>query len=190
MQRVVADIVEWFDDRGYGFARLPGGTERIFVHIKSLEKKGHHPKKGEQVELEIIAGKNGKPAAKNVKILTAQEMAKRLPLHLTTAAMLLINAQLLFITGEVGLWLLAIYAIMGLFSLFLYRRDKQAALFGWWRIREWQLLSVDFLGGIIGGLLAQHKYRHKMSKPSYQLKTLIIVIFHAIMLSLLGTSLI
>ncbi len=99
-------------------------------------------------------------------------------------------AQLLVILGKANIGLLAIYAIMGLFSLLLYRRDKQAALFGWWRIREWQLLGVDLFGGIVGGLLAQHKYRHKMSKQSYQIKTLFIVSFHAIILSLIGMGII
>ena len=189
MSRVQADIVEWFDNKGYGFARQLGGTERIFVHAKSLKGRSRL-KRGEHLELEIITGRNGKPAAQNVIILDAKQLAQKLSLHLATAALILIIAQLLVILGKANIGLLAIYAIMGLFSLLLYRRDKQAALFGWWRIREWQLLGVDLFGGIVGGLLAQHKYRHKMSKQSYQIKTLFIVSFHAVILSLIGMGII
>ncbi len=190
MQRVQADVVEWFDDKGYGFARQRGGAERIFVHAKSLDKGISRLKKGQHLELEVISGRNGKPAAQNVKILDAKQLAQKLPLHLATAAILLIMVQLAIVLGNVSVTLLAIYAIMGLLSLYLYRHDKQAALFGWWRIREWQLLGVDLLGGIVGGLLAQHRYRHKMSKPSFQARTFLIVAFHAFLLGLIGAGII
>ena len=189
MSRVQADIVEWFDNKGYGFARQPGGTERIFVHAKSLKGRSRL-KPGEHLELEIVSGKDGKPAAQNVIILNEKQFANRLKLHLITATILFITAQLLVILGKANIGLLAIYSLMGIISLLLYRRDKQAALFGWWRIREWQLLAIDLFGGIIGGLLAQHRYRHKMSKHSYQIKTFLIVALHATLLSLIGIGVI
>lgn len=129
------------------------------------------------------------PAAKDVRILDAAEIAKNLPFHLVTAAMLLILVQLVVILGRAPFGLSVYYAFMGGVSLYLYSRDKQAALFGWWRISEAKLLTVDLLGGIIGGLLAQHRYRHKKSKQSYQLRIFAIVVVHAVLLSALGSGL-
>lgn len=189
MTRMHASLVEWIDDKGYGFARLPGGTERIFVHVKAFLKDTPRPKKGDELELEIIPGRNGRPAAQNVRVLDSAEIARRLPYHLVTAAMLLILAQVVVILGRAPFALLAVYAVMGGLSLYLYSRDKQAALFGWWRISENTLLTVDLFGGIVGGLLAQHRYRHKKSKQSYQMRVFIIVALHAAFLGALGSGL-
>lgn len=189
MARVQANLVEWMDEKGYGFARLPGGTERIFVHAKAIAEDMPRPKKGDELDLEIISGRKGMPAAKDVRILDAAEIAKNLPFHLVTAAMLLILVQLVVILGRAPFGLSVYYAFMGGVSLYLYSRDKQAALFGWWRISETKLLAVDLLGGIIGGLLAQHRYRHKKSKQSYQLRIFAIVVVHAVLLSALGSGL-
>lgn len=190
MARVQANLVEWMDDKGYGFARLPGGTERIFVHANSRKKGVQRLRKGDELELEIIEGRQGRPAAKNVRVLDAAEVARQLPYHLVTAVMLMILAQLVVVTGHAPFELTVIYALMGLLSLYLYSHDKQAALFGWWRISENRLLLVDLFGGIVGGLLAQHRYRHKKSKPSYQIRIFAIVVIHAVFLGALGSGLI
>jgi uncharacterized membrane protein YsdA (DUF1294 family)/cold shock CspA family protein len=190
MARQRATMVEWMDKKGYGFARLPGGTDRIFVHVKDMATDSLRPQKGDEVELDIIAGRNGRPAGKNVKLLSQDEKSSQLPMHVVTAALLFIVVQLLVILGRAPFGILAIYVGMGGLSVYLYSRDKQAALFGWWRISERQLLTIDFLGGIIGGLLAQHRYRHKTSKQSYQLKIFTIVALHAALLAGLGAGVI
>lgn len=190
MGRVQANLVEWMDDKGYGFARLPGGTERIFVHAKSFATGTARPQKGDELELEIVAGRNGRPAAKDARVLGAEEAAQQLPMHVVTAAVLFIMAQLVVLLGKAPFGVLAIYAIMGGLSIYLYVRDKQAALFGRWRVSERQLLIVDLCGGIIGGLLAQHRYRHKTSKQSYQIRTFVIVALHAAFLGALGAGII
>lgn len=190
MARQRATMVEWMDEKGYGFARLPGGTDRIFVHAKDMAQESVRPQKGDEIELDIVAGRNGRPAGKNVKLLSAQEKSSQLPMHIVTAAMLFIMVQLVVILGRAPVGLLVIYLGMGALSVYFYSRDKQAALFGWWRVSERQLLTIDLFGGIIGGLLAQHRYRHKTSKQSYQLKIFTIVALHAALLAGLGAGLI
>lgn len=63
---------------------------------------------------------------------------------------------------------LALYALMSLASLLAYRQDKASARCGRWRTQENTLLILDLLGGWPGGLAAQHLYRHKTRKVSYQ----------------------
>lgn len=190
MSRVQANLVEWMDEKGYGFARLQGGTERIFVHVRSLAENTPRPKKGDELELEIVPGRNGKPAARDVLVLDEEAVARMLPYHVVTAAMLLIMLELLTIMGRAPFSLTVYYAALGAVSIHLYWRDKQAAIAGTARIRESWLLGVDMAGGIIGGLLAQHRYRHKKSKPSYQIHTLTIVTLHAAFVALVGTGII
>lgn len=189
MTRVNANLVEWIDQKGYGFAREAGGTERIFVHAKAFSPRNQKPQKGDEIELEIVPGRDGRPAAKDVRVLNEKDIARQLPLHLVTSAVLLILVHLVVIIGRAPFALLAIYAVMGGLSLYLYSRDKKAAVFGWWRISENRLLVVDFLFGIIGGLLAQHRYRHKKSKQTYQARTMVIVAVHALFLAGLGSGL-
>lgn len=185
MSRVLANLVEWKDDKGFGFARLPGGEERIFVHAKSFMQKHPRPKRGDSVELEIVQGRKG-PAAENVRVLSAADIARRLPYHIVTAIMLLLLAQLSVILGQAPFGLVIYYAAMGGLSFYLYGRDKQAAIDGRWRVGENQLLLLDLAGGIIGGLLAQHRYWHKLSKNSYQSRIFAVVTVHAVFLTALG----
>jgi uncharacterized membrane protein YsdA (DUF1294 family) len=48
-----------------------------------------------------------------------------------------------------------------------YGLDKQRAEAGEWRISEATLHALEMLGGWPGGFLAQRRFRHKISKPSY-----------------------
>lgn len=187
MMRVQANLVEWKDDKGYGFARLPGGTDRVFVHAKSLQSNARRPRKGDVLELELVEGRKG-PAAQNVRVLTESEVAHRLPFHVVTAAMLFILVQLLVVIDKAPFGLVVYYTMMGALSIYLYGRDKQAAIAGLWRVSEAQLLTVDLLGGVIGGLLAQQRYWHKASKQSYQTWVFAIVVLHAGLLAALGSG--
>ena len=187
MTRVQANLVEWKDDKGYGFARLPGGTDRVFVHAKSLQPSAPRPKKGDVLELDLVEGRKG-PAAQNVRVLTDFEISHRLPYHVVTATMLFILVQLIVIIGKAPFGIVVYYTAMGALSIYLYGRDKQAAIAGLWRVSETQLLLVDLIGGVIGGLLAQQRYWHKTSKQRYQSRVVAIVVIHAGLLAALGSG--
>lgn len=188
MSRIQANIVEWKPEKGYGFARLPGGTERVFVHARALTNRSSRPKRGDAVEFDLVKSQKGYSGA-NVRLLSGDEFARRLPLHLVTAAMLLILVQLDIILGRAPFALAVVYAGMGALSVYLYGQDKQAAKAGLWRVSETHLLLVDLFGGIIGGLLAQHRYWHKMSKEPYQNRIFVVVAIHAAFLAALGSGL-
>ncbi len=191
MSRTEAQLVDWDDQRGFGFARLPGGTERVFVHIKALNPEMPRPKPGDRLELEIVAGRKGRPAAHAVDILSTRTgLVAPLSLHLATAAILLILLQVDLMLGRAPLWLATLYVSMGAASLIAYSWDKKAARLGQWRITENRLILIDLAGGIIGGLIAQHMYRHKRSKPSFQASMVVVIVFHAALLGALGSGLI
>ena len=191
MSKTLAQMVDWNDQRGFGFARLAGGTERVFVHVKSFNPHMPRPKTGDQLEFDIITGRNGRPAAAAVDILGTETGKKHpLSLHLATASILLILLQIGLMKSVIPMWLASFYVSMGAMALVAYSWDKKAAKIGAWRISETKLHLIDFCGGIIGGLLAQHMYSHKKSKKTFQKTTLLIVILHAILLGLLGSGII
>ena len=63
-------------------------------------------------------------------------------------------------------------------SFALYGLDKRAARRGTRRVPESTLLTVDFLFGYPGGLLAQRVFRHKTRKTSYRVRFWLLVALH------------
>lgn len=61
----------------------------------------------------------------------------------------------------------AILGIANLYSFILFSIDKYKAKKQTWRIAENKLLKSGLLGGSLGGILAMHLWRHKISKPSF-----------------------
>jgi uncharacterized membrane protein YsdA (DUF1294 family) len=77
-------------------------------------------------------------------------------------------------------WRLLVTAPLALSALTLlaYRSDKRSAEAGEWRIPETTLHFAELIGGWPGAFLAQRKFRHKISKRSYQVQFWIILLIH------------
>nr|WP_242018399.1 DUF1294 domain-containing protein [Pseudanabaena sp. FACHB-1998] len=69
---------------------------------------------------------------------------------------------------------------MSLITFNLYAADKYQANHGKWRTSEITLHSFEFLGGWLGGFIAQKMLRHKNIKKSYQIEFWLVVIIHYI----------
>lgn len=67
-------VVKWFNDaKGFGFIRVEGVENDIFVHHTSIEADGFRTlSEGEEVEFELIEGPKGPKAE---KVLRAQAQA-------------------------------------------------------------------------------------------------------------------
>ena len=72
----------------------------------------------------------------------------------------------------------AYFALISLTGFLIHRSDKRRAQAGEWRIPESTLHLVELLGGWPGAFLAMRRYRHKISKGSYQIIFWFVVLFY------------
>lgn len=101
------------------------------------------------------------------------------------AALLAVLVAAADFTGPSYVPLTLAYATMGLLSFGLYGVDKRLAGTQRRRISERSLCALDLCFGIIGGLIGQVVFRHKVRKHAYLAKTLLITIAHCVGLSAL-----
>ncbi|MDP3737568.1 MAG: DUF1294 domain-containing protein [Hyphomonadaceae bacterium] len=194
MTREKGELVDWLDNRGFGFIQRPGGAGKLYVHMKSIGKSVDRPKPGDLLEYTVQPGKDGRPVAIDVIILTAPPKPPQAPVqheHHTVlgvgtrvvgAAVILALLSANIFGGRLPSWVAALYLIAGVGSFLLYRGDKQASVDGGWRKPELRLHLVDLTFGIVGGLFAQHVFRHKTYKPSFVTETALITVVHVLLL--------
>ena len=98
---------------------------------------------------------------------------------------LLTVSTVLVFMGPLSLpWYVMIYMIMTLFfspiEIFLYWRDKRAAVKEKQRTPEKTLLIIAGLGGWPGAIIAARLFRHKTKKVSYRLQIGTVILFHLV----------
>jgi len=100
----------------------------------------------------------------------------------TLALLLIIPVQAAVRVAEILPFYVA-PAVMCIFSVWVYRTlayDKKRAQTDQWRVPESTLHFLELIGGWPGSFVAQRRFRHKISKPSYQVTFWIIVIGYQI----------
>lgn len=203
MTRERGVLVDWRDERGFGFIRRPGAAGKIYVHMKSIGKSVDRPMHGDQLEYTVGADKTGRPVALDVKfvrdepapspapqpLLSAHSHAPHTVMGVATrvvgAAVILALLSANIMTERLPVWVAVLYLIAGAGSFLLYRADKLAAAGQGWRKPEIRLQLLDLTFGIVGGLFAQHVFRHKTYKPAFVTVTALITALHVMMLGLI-----
>jgi uncharacterized membrane protein YsdA (DUF1294 family)/cold shock CspA family protein len=206
MSRLQGELVEWNDDRGFGFIRADADGQRHFVHVRQIRRIVNRPRAGDRLSFAIGRGIDGRPAAIDAEILggnplnpaardrNAAPRAPRLPdgatVRLAVVAVIAVAVGAAALAGGPSLgWLPLLYLVAGLVSIAVYWIDKTAAEADRWRIPERTLHLVDLCFGIGGGLLAQAMLRHKTSKPDFARVTYAIATIHLCGLAALAVGL-
>ena len=176
-------LVEWFDEKGYGFIQPNDASkERVFLHIKDFARPGPRPIVGCALDYAVILDDQGRYRAQQVtylkaaqiKTLTAKQKTsinnkkeKLQPMQILCVGYILALVVLSF-SGLLSGMVVLLISLMNVLSYWLYAQDKEAAQLGNRRIPENALHLVAFLGGWPAAWLAQQKLRHKTQKQPFR----------------------
>ena len=175
-------LVEWFDEKGYGFIQ-PNDTskDRVFLHIKDFARQGPRPIVGCALEYTVLLDGEGRFRAQQVMYLKASQTQKILPKPknvkeqaqklkpMQIACVGYILALAVFtIAGLLSGMVLLFISIINAMTYWMYAQDKEAALMGKRRVPEQTLHILSFLGGWPTAWLAQEKLRHKTEKQPFR----------------------
>jgi len=159
-------IVEWNDQKGYGFIVPNFGNERFFFHIKALKTRNVRPKLNDVVSFEVTQDKQKRINATNVILTNVKSNGLSLSI-LFSFSYLVFVAGSIFILGTPFL-LLTVYVLLSIFTFAIYALDKSAAKKGKWRTSENTLHFFALIGGWPGALIAQNQLRHKSQKQPFK----------------------
>lgn len=183
MKRDQGRLVEWFDEKGYGFIQSDHDKEhKVFLHIQDFAKKGPRPLVGCALDYAVAVDSDGRIRAKDVIYLKASQTQKKFDTRIESFSKQNSNLDkmtigiifywlVIFILLNVGklphfyfLWLILVNAL----TYFAYRRDKNAVQFGLQRIPELTFHLLAMLGGWSFAWFAQQKFRHKTQKQPFK----------------------
>lgn len=174
--RFNGQLSEWNDDRGFGFALVPGQAERVFVHIKAFEGNPRRPEVRDMLTFETSAGPKG-PVAKRIRHARTED--KALPVRASgrrafiidwAVTAVLVPLQIFAVSElQLPLWKWALLPLAALWAFIAFNWDKGAARRNERRVSEANLLLLS-IPGWIGAVAAQQLFRHKSSKHSFYYK--------------------
>jgi uncharacterized membrane protein YsdA (DUF1294 family)/cold shock CspA family protein len=167
-------LVQWDDDKGFGFIKPIGQHTKVFVHIKSFTHSQRRPQINETLTFTLAKDKQGRESANQVSIF-----GDKTPKASSTSASsgklrgFLILGLVVILAVAVHLQRLPtlfalIYLLMSGITLIAYAMDKSAARQGKWRTKESTLQIMSLCGGWPGALIAQNWLRHKSQKVSFR----------------------
>ncbi|MBL8816305.1 MAG: cold shock and DUF1294 domain-containing protein [Planctomyces sp.] len=174
--RHAGTLTTWNDDRGFGFITPDQGGEQIFVHIRAFPSGMRRPEAGIRVSFEVELAPSGKTRARAVQFAIPSQsivqslagtssrltFARVLAIPCLLATVLLLNAQ-----SSPLPYILCFYGVASSLAFVLYKIDKAAAIGGRRRTPESTLHLLGVVGGWPGALIAQHVFRHKVSKSKF-----------------------
>ena len=191
-------LVEWFDDKGYGFIQPNDeARDRVFLHIKDFAQKGPRPLVGCALEYVVQLDGQGRFKAKQVTYLKAnqakklskvsnsvdtQSSSKLQPMQIL-CVIYIIALVILTATGLLDSLALLFISIINAMTYWFYSQDKEAAQLDQRRVPENTLHILAFLGGWPAAWLAQQRLRHKTQKQPFR-KVYFCTIFFNILLIL------
>ena len=179
-------LVEWLDDKGYGFIQPNDESkDRVFLHIKEFAHKGPRPIVGCALEYMVQLDGQGRYNAKQVSYLKANQTSKassqpkrtnhqtahktnRLQPMQILCVVYIIALALFSILGLMSGMVLLFISIINAMTYWFYSQDKESAQLNQRRVPENTLHILAFLGGWPAAWLAQQRLRHKTQKQPFR----------------------
>ncbi len=171
-------ITTWKDDKGFGFITPEQGGEQVFFHVSDVTNKQYRPSVDTLVTYTLTYDDRQHPRAINVQLTTIPTYPTAIVVPLFVCGVVLvamIGATFLLKKSPL---IPSAYVLVSIFTFLAYYIDKSSAMRTAWRVPERRLHILELLGGWPGALVAQHYYRHKTTKLSYQVSYWMIVVIH------------
>lgn len=183
MARFQGRLIEWHDEKGYGF--IQGITDerqnKVFLHIKSFQRSGPRPIEGCVLEYELGLDERSRPQALQVSYVKANQVNKKSiknnvrtsikkPFHPIYILMAVYWVTLLVasaFSATPGFFLLVL-SLVNAYTYWIYAKDKKAAQNNQQRIPEQHLLTMSLMGGWTAAWFAQQNLRHKTQKQPFK----------------------
>jgi len=168
-------VLNWNDDKGFGFVEPSGGGERVFVHIKDFKPRPRRPINGDVIIFDLVRENNNRYKAINVKF-ARDDKSLNIRKNVNSSSTFGIYFILIFCgvllasiySGKLPIIFAALYVSISLVTFIVYAIDKSAAKNGRWRTQENTLHILSLIGGWPGAFFAQNKLRHKSSKKEFK----------------------
>jgi uncharacterized membrane protein YsdA (DUF1294 family)/cold shock CspA family protein len=165
-------IVQWNDDRGFGFIQPIGTTQTLFFHVSGMSHR-ERPALDRVVFFNRATGEDGRAQAVDIQYSQPLKANRQRAADQPLTPKGLISA--LYLLGICGLAAIERLPMIGVAWIVLvsvvtfltYRADKQKAQQGAWRTPESTLHLLALMGGWSGALLAQQVLRHKSKKVEF-----------------------
>lgn len=191
-------LVEWFDDKGYGFIQPNDGSkDRVFLHIKDFARPGPRPILGCALEYIVQLDAQGRFKAKQVTYLKASQSKAQQRNHQKTAqyqtsaklkpmqifsVLYIIILVILTVMHKLSSLVLLFIIVINAMTYWMYAQDKEAAQQGNRRVPENTLHLLSFLGGWPSAWLAQEKLRHKTQKQPFRKIYFCTIVFNILLI--------
>tara|TARA_R110001583_G_scaffold19176_1_gene75367 strand:- start:5419 stop:6123 length:705 start_codon:yes stop_codon:yes gene_type:complete len=175
-------IINWNDDKGFGFVEPNGGGVHAFVHIKAFNPHSRRPENGDVIIYEQIKENNNRFKASNIRFASdynkvnirnttrnsqQNSTSKNNALGSMLAVCFCIGLIVSIFHYKVPVFVGFAYVVISLVTILVYAKDKYAAQKNYWRTPEATLHSLSLIGGWPGALFAQKVLRHKTSKSEF-----------------------
>ena len=167
-------IINWNDEKGYGFIQLMPGHENLFFHISTFAYHHRRPAADTAVTVLAVPGQKGGWQASRVLLREHEQAIMEEGIYDIAE-----NSQPKKLEGYLYAFLDVLYflgltlisiplaissAIISVLTVALYRYDKRAAEQGTQRIPNSALHLASLLGGWPGALIARPLLRHKLNR--------------------------
>lgn len=179
--RYQGEIVEWSDERGFGYIRPRGSGVRdavVYLHVSAVQNRKRKPVLGDTVTYETEQsrpepGKRLRTDVKAVRVAYLGEDVVDAPknehLFIAFGLCFLLAVAVISLIANLSPLLIAWLIIASLVTYLVYWWDKQQAQDNAWRVSESSLHWLSILGGWPGAAIAQTAHRHKTQKKSFRL---------------------
>ena len=183
MARFQGRLIEWHDEKGYGF--IQGITDerhtKVFLHIKSFKRSGPRPIEGCVLEYELGLDERSRPQALQVSYAKATQVnkksgksnpttAQKIPFHPIYILMAVYWVTLLVASAfsAIPSFFLLMLSLVNAYTYWIYAKDKKAAQNNEQRVPEQHLLTMSLVGGWTAAWFAQQNLRHKTQKQPFK----------------------